>query len=447
MMWRNSHRQVLDLMTKTKPASLVTLDIEDSLPDLRPDDQYDLAWVLLLRRGVPCTLVEVDLTTDPDAIRARIQESIGRCESILPVELDHAPIKDEFLPHITVVIPSIVKRVDALSKCIDSLDCLDYPNFEVIIVDNRPVVPTLDPLPSLIGNRPWLRSIRESTPGASAARNAGIAVAEGEVVAFTDDDVQVDRGWLRAIGTRMALNPHLEAVNGLILPAELDTPAQVWFERYYGGFGAERTFAPLTLESDDSVHRLLKGSQVLVRDASGAITRRCPVYGIGAYGAGANMAFRKSSLQRNGKFDTSLGIGTPTQGGEDLALVILILGAGGQVAYEPGAFVRHQHRREFAQLESQLHGYGMGYTAMLTSLIVGDYRHLLGVLSQLPLAFKRRLIQGARQVGAIESVESLDRLASHRLPASLARAELLGYLQGPLAYLKSRRAVARHRRR
>ena len=94
--------------------------------------------------------------------------------------------------------------------------------------------------------------VRERRPGISAARNAGVAAATGEIIAFTDDDVRVDPLWLRAIGERFASDSAIEAVTGLILPAELETPAQVWFERYYGGFSGERTFAPLTLKAADS---------------------------------------------------------------------------------------------------------------------------------------------------------------------------------------------------
>jgi glycosyltransferase involved in cell wall biosynthesis len=425
-------------MAQTRPAFIVTLDVGEPLPDLRPEGRYSDAWVVLSTKGAPCGLVEVDLTKGSSAARARLQEFID-LNGLKDSEASERPqLADDRLPSISVVVPSLVARIDELRRCIDFLGLLDYPDFEVILVDNRRVIPEHDPLPSLIHNRPWLRIVREEVPGVSAARNAGIARTRGEIVAFTDDDVRPDRGWLRAIGTRMATNPLLDAVSGIILPAELETPAQIWFERYYGGFGGQRTFLPLTLEADKSVRPLLRGSRILVRDSTGAEIRRSSLYGIGAYVAGANMAFRKSSLERVGGFDNTLGTGTPARGGEDLAAIIAILWTGGQVGYEPGAVVNHQHRREYADLLSQLHNYGLGFTAMLTSLVLGDSRHFWGLLSQLPPAVKRKVIQGARRIRGFQHNAASDTGHTQPYPTALVRTEFLAYLLGPPAYVRSR---------
>ena len=77
--------------------------------------------------------------------------------------------------------------------------------------------------------------VREDRPGASAARNRGLVEASGAIVAFTDDDVLVDPHWIRALVDCFDRNPDVACVTGLVVPAELETPAQVWFERY-GGF-------------------------------------------------------------------------------------------------------------------------------------------------------------------------------------------------------------------
>ncbi len=116
---------------------------------------------------------------------------------------------------------------DELAIALDSMHDLDYPDYEVVLVDNRRQIPIDDPLPGLVDRRAWVRVVRESRPGISAARNAGIANSSGDVIAFTDDDVRVDRGWLRALGVRFALDASLGAVTGLILSAELESPAQV----------------------------------------------------------------------------------------------------------------------------------------------------------------------------------------------------------------------------
>ena len=298
------------LLSHARPTRVVTLNTEEPFPELQPDDRHADAWVVLLKNSVPIGMVEVDLTSGPGAVKLRLQEFAAKNGLRVP---EPPRVADSELPRITVVVPSIIERIDELGRCIDSLENIDYPDFDVLLVDNRRQVPAQDPLPALVHGRPWLRVIREEKPGVSAARNAGLAQATGVVVAFTDDDAQVGRTWLRAIGTRFAMNPSLDAVAGLILPAELETPAQIWFERYYGGFGGQRTFAPLTLVADHSVRTSLRGSRILVRDSSDGEVHRSSVYGIGAYVAGANMSFRRSSLERIGGFNNELGGGTPAR--------------------------------------------------------------------------------------------------------------------------------------
>jgi GT2 family glycosyltransferase len=338
-----------------------------------------------------------------------------------------------------VVVPSVIARTDELARCLGGFDRLDYPDFEVLLVDNRRQLPTPDPLPDLLREHASVRPVRAARPGISAARNAGLAAATGEVVVFTDDDVHVDHRWLRAVGERFVRQPELEAVTGLILPAELETPAQVFFERYYGGFSGERTFAPLTLAAEPG---LCGRSRVTVRDAAGNPVRSFALYGVGAYGAGANMAFRRETLRRLGGFDLALGTGTPARGGEDLALLVDLLWRGGRIGYEPAAVVHHQHRREYAELVHQLRGNGLGFTAMLASVVSRDPRHLLALGAQLPLAARRMAAQSVarlqgRRAGAADQAVPTAPL----YPAELVRYELGGMPRGPWAYLRSRRAA------
>jgi hypothetical protein len=258
-------------------------------------------------------------------------------------------------------------------------------------------------------------------------------------VVFTDDDVRVDPGWLRAVGERFVRQPELEAVTGLILPAELETPAQIFFERYYGGFSGERAFAPLTLAAEPG---LLGRSRVTVRDAAGEPVRKVALYGVGAYGAGANMAFRRATLRRLGGFDLALGTGTPARGGEDLAILVDLLWRGGRVGYEPAAVVHHQHRREYAELVHQLRGNGLGFTAMLASVVSRDPRHLLALGVQLPLAAGRLVAQSVRRLRGRRAGAAGPALAAAPLyPSELVRHEIAGMPRGPWAYICSRRAV------
>ena len=125
----------------------------------------------------------------------------------------------------------------------------------MLLVDNRRSSVKPDLLAVLVSGRDGFRIVRETRPGISAARNAGLSAARNEIIVYTDDDVRRALRRLRAIGTRFAREPGLDGLTGLVLPAELDTPAQLWYERYYGGFGGQRTFEPLTLQAAGAAGR------------------------------------------------------------------------------------------------------------------------------------------------------------------------------------------------
>jgi glycosyltransferase involved in cell wall biosynthesis len=427
------------MASEARPARILLVDVDQPLPVLKADDRYKDAWVVLYRYNIPRFMVMLDLTLGESATVARLQEIIALPEVTGPNVVPMSSIADESLPRISVVVPSIVKRLDDLARCIDAIGQLDYPNYEFMLVDNRRDVPANDPLAEIVKDRPWMRVIREPRPGVSAARNAGLAQATGEFIAFTDDDVQVDRQWLRALASTLVLNPSVNAVMGLIVPAELETPAQIWFERYYGGFGSERTFDSVTLETAPSSMALLKGSRVLVRNSEGQEIRRFSIYGIGDYGAGANMAFRKTSLQKTGGFDVTLGIGMPALGGEDLAVFIDVLWAGGQIAFEPAAFVHHRHRRSYAELRKQVSGYGQGLTAMLVALVRSDRRHLFSIASQLPMALKWKVVQGYERIRGKQSGEPSGPVTTSRYPSILLKYEIWGFVRGPFDYYRSQK--------
>jgi glycosyltransferase involved in cell wall biosynthesis len=309
-----------------------------------------------------------------------------------------------------------------LDAAVKSLCGLDYPRFEVIVVDNRPDGTRDERDWARLGVDPRLRILAEPRPGVSAARNTGIRAAGGEVVAFTDDDVEVDSGWLRAVAGRFLAEPDADCVTGPVLPKELETPAQQYFERY--GFGRARSYRVTS-------YRTVGGFRV--RDADGG-----PVgwlYQLGPYGTGANMAFRARALAELGGFDEALGAGTPTRAGDDVEYFVRLLFAGRCLATEPGAFVFHTHRRTDSELRQQVHGYGSGLTAMLTALAVKDPRHLLGY---------------ARIVGPVLAAVVRRRLAGSGQPSDgpggLGGTDLSGLLHGPAAYLRSRRRMRRWNR-
>lgn len=192
-----------------------------------------------------------------------------------------------------------------------------------------------------------------------------------------------------------------------------------------------------------------RSALAVVRHGDGRPPRTVPVYGIGAWGAGANMAFRRRELLARGGFDLHLGTGTPARGGEDLAALVDVLWSGGTVGYEPAALVHHTHRRDVPGLERQLHGNGVGFTAMLCALVAHDPRHV-GALAALVPAATLRL--AARTAGRLTRRPSPDTPSSPvpaapagvPLPAArFAALELSGFPVGPAAYARSRWRSAR----
>jgi GT2 family glycosyltransferase/SAM-dependent methyltransferase len=251
---------------------------------------------------------------------------------------------------------------------------------EIVVVDN-----SSDGTAAAICARfPGVRHVHEPRPGLSRARNAGIAACTLDLIAFTDDDVEVHPGWAGELVRAFADSPAVEAVTGLVLPAELDTPAQRFFQFELGGFGS----GCLPVRYD--------------RHFLDAAARQGPQ--VWRIGAGANMAFRRSVFQRVGLFDERLGAGAAGCS-EDSELWYRILAAGGSCLYEPRAVVHHHHRADWAGLESQTRAYMRGHVAALVAQhqLYGHTGNIRRVTLQLPRYFLRmagrRLHYGGEEQG------------------------------------------------
>jgi glycosyltransferase involved in cell wall biosynthesis len=308
-------------------------------------------------------------------------------------------------PAITVIVATR-DRPDTLRTCLQTLLAVNYPKFEVLVVDNDP---SSDETQALIAREfaRRVRYVREDRRGLSWAHNRGLEETATDIVAFADDDVIVDPGWLTAIAEGFASGHDVGCVTGLILPSELETPAQLNLE-WHGGFSkgfARRTYDMRDNRPDDPLFP----------------------FAIGRLGSGANMAFDTNVLRRLGGFDPAIGIGTTAKGGDDLASFFRVV-VRHQLVYQPAAVVWHRHPREMSALSQQAFRYGVGFGAYMTSAIVHEPR-MLGTLV-------RRLPAGV--AFAASSMSSRDRKQSDDWPVELARREKLGMLSGPLAYGVSR---------
>jgi glycosyltransferase involved in cell wall biosynthesis len=254
------------------------------------------------------------------------------------------------------------------------------------------------------------RYTTEPRGGLSWARNAGIAAASGEIIAFVDDDEQPDPHWLAGIAGGFTRGADIGCVTGMILPLRLDTEVQEWFE-WNGGHSKGRGFSPAIFAKD--------GPQ-------------SPLYPLPPFGAGGNMAFRRETLARIGGFDVAMGAGTPARASEDTLALSLVLLAGYRIAYEPAAFLRHDHYAEVDGLERQLSGYGTGITAYYAALLRHRPSVMFGLVRLAPAA-----------VGYVRGDKAPDDVAPPGLPPGLSRWQRRGMLAGPVAYIKSVRKQAR----
>lgn len=402
-------------MKFTTPERVAVIDVADPMTDLDCARQeappYTAAWILACRAGRPLGIVEIPLQGTRLSAGELERELRGQFSGDFGGPAQGAVPRS--LARASVVVPTNLARPAQLRRCLKSLAELDHPDYEVIVVDNR-----RDGAPP--EDLEGVRVVREPRPGISAARNRGVSVATGEIIAFTDDDVQVHPHWLTALGERFASQPAVSGVGGLVVPLELESQAQLLFEQ--SGYGLDRGFDPLTF-------RRAGPFSVLRRDELTGAEQVRSVYLTGEFGIGSNMAFRASALAAMGGFDEALGVGTATRGGEDLAMQIELLTAGHQVGYEPAAIVQHAHRATYQELERQIYGYGLGFTAMLTAITLRHPRHLAG-LAMVLLAWLRSLRDP-------QSARRINRSAGY--PPELARAELRGMVTGPFRYLKARR--------
>ena len=310
-------------------------------------------------------------------------------------------------PLATVVVPTR-DRPQALGACLDGLQRLDYPNLDIVVVDNASRPAAARAITHICQAQPGVRCLREERVGVSNARNAGLAAAKGELVAFVDDDAEPDPNWLTELARGFETEEEIACVTGLVLPRELDTLPQVWFE---------------------DLSRLGKGFASQLYDLR---QHRPPdslfPYSVGAIGAGANFAFKTRVLRHLGGFDPELGTGSPARGGEDLEMWFRLMKRGYRIAYQPDGIVYHTHQRDYPSLKKKAFDYGVGLTAFLAKVLAHDPRHAVAFMPRLPRALAHILSKS--------SPKNSGKQANY--PAQLTCIELAGMLYGPLAYLRSR---------
>jgi glycosyltransferase involved in cell wall biosynthesis len=224
-------------------------------------------------------------------------------------------------------------RAELLDRTLERLTELEVPadlDWELVVVDNNCTDHTARVLDEYEPRLPLVRAT-EPKPGHSNARNRAVAVASGEFIAWTDDDVLVDPGWLTAY--RHAIEAHPASVF-------FGGPIEPWFEG---------TPPAWLRDNFDAV-----ANAYAVRDLSGEPFRftadrsRIPF--------GANYVVRRDVQMRH-PYDPDLGRRPGSMVGDEETTVLMALIEGGAEGWwVPGARVRH-----FIPAERQSVGYLRGY--------------------------------------------------------------------------------------
>lgn len=331
-------------------------------------------------------LVETELLL-PEGLPEPMRTWISAAQSRADVEM----------PAVTVAVCTR-DRGSILEGCIRHLQNLDYPKFEIMVVDN-----STDPVPTReIAERCGVTYVRCRKGGLSRARNAAIISARHEWIAFTDDDCRPEANWLRELA-RPTQDPNCRAVCGLVLPAQLENAAEITFE-IYGGLGrgyAAKVFDPGFLTE--------------------SLSRPAPTWRIGA---GANMLLHAGLMRKLGGYDIDMGPGPRSVGGcgEDTDIFYQVLREGFNIHYAPRAMVHHYHRSSPKALRKQIYSYAVGHAAYHTRCLFayGDYRSLLQLVWHLPKWFVRNLRRGVS--------------GRTKYPFSLVFLEMRGTAVGPFRY-------------
>jgi len=231
---------------------------------------------------------------------ARVFQSAPRCVAV----------KD--WPEISIVVATY-NGGRTLCQCVESLERLNYPSYEILVVDDGSTDETSEILKGFSG----IRVITQPNRGLGAARNTGIEAARGQIVAFTDSDCFADSDWLYHLSLALDCEDFVGVGGPNLSPVEARPVARC-----------------VALAPGHATHVLLSNSEA----------EHIP---------GCNMAFRKEALVEVGGFDVVF-----RKAGDDVDLVWRLQDLGYRVGFSPAAFVWHHRRPTLKGYWKQQMGYG-----------------------------------------------------------------------------------------
>ena len=216
------------------------------------------------------------------------------------------------------VIICTFNRCDSLAETLASLQAMQVPQYlrwNIIVVDNNSTDRTKDVVEQFARDATVeVRYLFEEAQGVSYAKNRGILATDSEYVAFTDDDVLVDRNWLKCVAETFATY-NADCVGGKIIPA--------WLGQRPEWLGDHLLNVLAMLDYGDDTIELYSGGDNRML-------------------FGANYAFKRESLLKAGLFATNLGRVGDFGSGEDKDIVEKVKRDKGRIIYSPAAVVSHK---------------------------------------------------------------------------------------------------------
>ncbi len=215
-------------------------------------------------------------------------------------------------PKVSVVVCSY-NGAKTLDRCLESLGKVNYPDYEVVLVDDG----SKDNTQEIVARHPWVVNIRQENKGLSYARNVGANSSKGDVIVYTDSDCMADPDWLYyLVGT--LLSGDYAGVGG----PNISPPAENWIQACV----AAAPGGP---------------SHVLLTDV---VAEHIP---------GCNMAFHRWAFEQVGGFDPEY-----RKAGDDVDFCWRLQQSGGVIAFSPAAIVWHYRRFTLQAFRKQQEGYG-----------------------------------------------------------------------------------------
>jgi GT2 family glycosyltransferase len=225
--------------------------------------------------------------------------------------MEQASLPESDAPRVSVVVCSY-NGAATLEQCLRSLEALDYPDYEVILVDDG----STDDTAAIAGRFPSVRYIQQPNLGLSAARNTGLAAATGSIIAYTDSDCFPEPDWLSK------LVHQLQCTNAAAVGGPNLSPDDGWLAACIGASPGQPIHV---LESDQ-------------------IAEHVP---------GCNMAFHREALEAINGFNA-----TYRKAGDDVDVCWRLQQAGMWITFAPGACVWHHRRQSPRSYLRQQAGYG-----------------------------------------------------------------------------------------